>query len=227
MSPLSNVARCAHVAMSHCLYTAARLPDTFRTLDAFWETLCEYMRVAHCETRKHDLRVYSQLRAASSSDICSVCRLFTYPNPFHSNPIPNPTIQFNTIFNAIHTQVFQPCKGRKIILSTNIAETSVTIPSTTFIIDPGRAKEKKYDPFLKTSTLSTSYISKSSAKQRMGRAGRVRRGVCFHLFSRRRFESFEVSYYYMLLQTVMIFILCEAFVIFVLILCHMGFLRGM
>jgi len=73
-------------------------------------------------------------------------------------------------------RVFEPCAGRKIILSTNIAETSVTIPSTTFIIDPGRAKEKKYDPFLKTSTLQTSYVSKSSATQRKGRAGKVRRG---------------------------------------------------
>jgi HrpA-like RNA helicase len=87
--------------------------------------------------------------------------------------------------------VFQrPRQGvRKIILSTNIAETSVTIDDVAFVIDTGRAKEKNYDPHVKTSTLQPMWISKASAKQRRGRAGRTKPGVCFHLFSRRRFAS--------------------------------------
>lgn len=71
-------------------------------------------------------------------------------------------------------QVFvRPPKGiRKIILATNIAETSLTIEDVAFVVDTGRAKEKSYDPHLKTSTLQESWISQASAKQRKGRAGK-------------------------------------------------------
>ena len=90
-------------------------------------------------------------------------------------------------------KVFEkPPKGvRKIILSTNIAETSVTIDDVSFVIDTGRAKEKSYDPHLKTSTLAPTWISQASANQRKGRAGRTKRGVAFRLFSRRRHASFR------------------------------------
>lgn len=78
---------------------------------------------------------------------------------------------------------------RKIVLSTNIAETSLTVEDIAFVVDTGRAKEKNYDPHLKTSTLQAAWISQASSKQRKGRAGRTKAGVCFHLFSRRRHES--------------------------------------
>jgi HrpA-like RNA helicase len=78
---------------------------------------------------------------------------------------------------------------RKIVLSTNIAETSVTINDVVYVVDTGRAKEKNYDPHLNTSTLQSTWVSRASAKQRKGRAGRVRPGFCFHLFSRARHES--------------------------------------
>lgn len=79
-----------------------------------------------------------------------------------------------------------PSGVRKIVLSTNIAETSLTIDDVAFVVDTGRAKEKNYDPHLKTSTLQPTWISQASAKQRKGRAGRTKAGVCFHLFSTRR-----------------------------------------
>mmetsp|Transcript_29257 Transcript_29257/g.79144 ORF Transcript_29257/g.79144 Transcript_29257/m.79144 type:complete len:1313 (+) Transcript_29257:175-4113(+) len=82
-----------------------------------------------------------------------------------------------------------PPGSRKIVLSTNIAETSLTIDDVAFVIDSGRAKEKDYDPHLKTSTLQPIWISQSSAKQRKGRAGRTKAGVCFHLFSSTRHQS--------------------------------------
>lgn len=81
-----------------------------------------------------------------------------------------------------------PDGTRKIVLATNIAETSLTIEDVAFVIDSGRAKLKDYDPHLKTSTLQPAWISKASSKQRKGRAGRTKAGVCFHLFSRRRYE---------------------------------------
>ncbi len=81
--------------------------------------------------------------------------------------------------------VFQATRNgqRKIILSTNIAETSLTIDDVTVVIDSGRMKEKFYDPHTKLSFLKTSYISQASGRQRKGRAGRTRAGVCFHLYS--------------------------------------------
>ncbi|GMI09086.1 hypothetical protein TrVE_jg12394 [Triparma verrucosa] len=87
-------------------------------------------------------------------------------------------------------EVFKrPPKGcRKIILSTNIAETSVTIDDISFVIDSVKAKEKGYDPHLGTATLATQWISEASAMQRRGRAGRCKAGVCFHLVSKRRFK---------------------------------------
>jgi HrpA-like RNA helicase len=87
--------------------------------------------------------------------------------------------------------VFLPLgKGEhKIILSTNIAETSITIDDVAVVIDAGRLKEKVYDPHVKLAYLKSEWISQASARQRKGRAGRTRSGVCFHLFSRRRHNS--------------------------------------
>lgn len=78
---------------------------------------------------------------------------------------------------------------RKIVLSTNISETAVTIDDVVYVIDSGRMKEKSYDPYNNVSTLQSSWISKASAKQREGRAGRCRPGVSYHLYSKLRAAS--------------------------------------
>lgn len=80
---------------------------------------------------------------------------------------------------------------RKIILSTNIAETSITINDVVFVIDSGKVKEKSYDTLSHVSMLKSVWISKASALQRKGRAGRCRPGLCFHLFSRLRFNNMQ------------------------------------
>uniref|UniRef100_A0A4W6F8G7 RNA helicase n=1 Tax=Lates calcarifer TaxID=8187 RepID=A0A4W6F8G7_LATCA len=82
-----------------------------------------------------------------------------------------------------------PLGIRKIILSTNIAETSITINDVVFVIDSGKVKEKSFDTLSHVSMLKTVWISKASALQRKGRAGRCRPGICFHLFSRLRFSN--------------------------------------
>lgn len=88
--------------------------------------------------------------------------------------------------------VFKPLKNcRKIILSTNIAETSITIDDVVFVIDCGKAKEKTYDSYNRLSSLETLWISKACAKQRAGRAGRTMPGKCYHLYSRQRYEHFD------------------------------------
>ena len=69
------------------------------------------------------------------------------------------------------------------VLSTNIAETSITIDDVVFVIDTGRVKENRYDELNKMPTLTECWVSKASSKQRRGRAGRVRPGFCWHLYS--------------------------------------------
>ncbi|XP_006206062.1 ATP-dependent RNA helicase DHX29 isoform X1 [Vicugna pacos] len=79
---------------------------------------------------------------------------------------------------------------RKIVLATNIAETGITIPDVVFVIDTGRTKENKYHESSQMSSLVEIFVSKASALQRQGRAGRVRDGFCFRMYTRERFEGF-------------------------------------
>ncbi|KAL8830580.1 MAG: hypothetical protein Q9170_005671 [Blastenia crenularia] len=82
-----------------------------------------------------------------------------------------------------------PANHRKIVLSTNIAETGVTIPDVTCVIDTGKHKEMRFDERRQLSRLIEVFISRANAKQRRGRAGRVQQGICFHLFTRGRHDS--------------------------------------
>lgn len=77
--------------------------------------------------------------------------------------------------------------GRKVIVSTNIAEKSFTIDGVVFVIDPGFVKQKEYHPKTRVESLLVKRISKASAHQRAGRAGRTRPGKCFRLYTRRTF----------------------------------------
>ena len=82
-----------------------------------------------------------------------------------------------------------PPKGiRKIVLATNIAETGITIPDVTCVVDTGKHKEMRFDERRQLSRLIESFISRANAKQRRGRAGRVQEGLCFHLFTRQRHD---------------------------------------
>ncbi|XP_029301118.1 ATP-dependent RNA helicase DHX29 [Cottoperca gobio] len=83
-----------------------------------------------------------------------------------------------------------PAGVRKIVLSTNIAETGVTIPDVVFVIDTGKTKENKYHESSQMSSLVETFVSKASALQRQGRAGRVRSGFCFRLYPKFRFDTF-------------------------------------
>ncbi|KAL8788193.1 MAG: hypothetical protein Q9213_001832 [Squamulea squamosa] len=78
---------------------------------------------------------------------------------------------------------------RKIVLATNIAETGVTIPDVTCVIDTGKHKEMRFDERRQLSRLIEVFISRANAKQRRGRAGRVQEGICFHLFTKSRHDT--------------------------------------
>ena len=88
-------------------------------------------------------------------------------------------------------KIFIPVsKGeRKIILATNIAETSITINGISYVIDSGFCKQMCYDPRTGLETLAITPISKANAKQRAGRAGRVRPGKCFRLYTSSSYEN--------------------------------------
>ena len=73
--------------------------------------------------------------------------------------------------------------GRKVVISTNIAETSLTIDGIVYVVDPGFSKQKIYNPRIRVESLLVSPISKASANQRAGRAGRTRPGKCFRLYT--------------------------------------------
>lgn len=78
---------------------------------------------------------------------------------------------------------------RKCIISTNIAETSVTIDGIRFVIDSGKVKEMSYDPVSKMQRLKEFWISKASAEQRKGRAGRTGPGICYRLYSDKEYDE--------------------------------------
>ncbi|KAG0464187.1 hypothetical protein HPP92_020256 [Vanilla planifolia] len=84
-----------------------------------------------------------------------------------------------------------PANIRKIVLATNMAEASITINDIVFVVDCGKAKETTYDALNNTPCLLPSWISKASARQRRGRAGRVQPGECYHLYPRCVYDALD------------------------------------
>ncbi len=85
--------------------------------------------------------------------------------------------------------IFQPGKARRIVLATNVAESSITVPRIRFVIDTGTARISHYAPRSKVQRLPIQAVSQASADQRAGRCGRIGPGVCVRLYSEEDFES--------------------------------------
>ena len=96
---------------------------------------------------------------------------------------------FGLLSAADQQRVFAPLNRRKIVVATNIAETSLTIPGIRYVIDSGLARISRYNPRTRTRRLPVEEISQSSANQRKGRSGRVRDGVCIRLYSEEDFAG--------------------------------------
>jgi ATP-dependent helicase HrpA len=90
---------------------------------------------------------------------------------------------FARLTAAEQARVFQRAPGRKIVVATNVAETSLTIPGITFVVDTGLARIPRYSPRTRTTAMPVAPVSRSSADQRKGRCGRVANGVCIRLYS--------------------------------------------
>ncbi|EJL6464109.1 ATP-dependent RNA helicase HrpA [Vibrio cholerae] len=86
-------------------------------------------------------------------------------------------------------KIFQPHAGRRIVLATNVAETSLTVPGIKYVIDPGTARISRYSYRTKVQRLPIEPVSQASANQRKGRCGRTEEGICIRLYSEEDFLS--------------------------------------
>ena len=86
-------------------------------------------------------------------------------------------------------RVFQPHRGRRIVLATNVAETSITVPGIRYVVDPGVARISRFSQRLKVQRLPIEPVSQASANQRAGRCGRVAEGICIRLYDEDDFEA--------------------------------------
>ncbi len=106
-------------------------------------------------------------------------------HPPHTEILP----LFARLSAADQNRIFQPHKGRRIVLATNVAETSLTVPGIRYVIDPGMARISRYSHRTKVQRLPIEKISQASANQRAGRCGRVGPGVCIRLYDETDFSS--------------------------------------
>ncbi|KAK1797015.1 hypothetical protein P4O66_008414 [Electrophorus voltai] len=117
--------------------------------------------------------------------------------PVLGGPPPLPTRNRSFVAAALQRLQWSPAAARPerarqidvVVVSTNIAETSLTIDGVVFVIDPGFAKQKVYNPRIRVESLLVTAISKASAQQRAGRAGRTRPGKCFRLYTEKAYKT--------------------------------------
>ncbi|KAJ9483568.1 hypothetical protein VN97_g9830 [Penicillium thymicola] len=98
---------------------------------------------------------------------------------------------YSALPSEMQSRIFDPAPpgGRKVVIATNIAETSITIDQIYYVIDPGFVKQNAYDPKLGMDSLVVTPISQAQAKQRAGRAGRTGPGKCFRLYTEAAYQS--------------------------------------
>jgi len=105
----------------------------------------------------------------------------------------NPGVTILPLFARLsakeQSKIFSRRPGRKIIVATNVAETSITIPGIKYVVDTGLARIPSYSPRTRTTALPVTPVSQSSANQRLGRCGRVENGVCIRLFDETDFQA--------------------------------------
>lgn len=123
----------------------------------------------------------------TEQDIRETCERFEARNFPNTRVLP----LFARLPAAQQNRVFASRPGRKIVVATNVAETSLTIPGIRYVVDTGLARIPRYLPSTRTTSLAVSPISRSSADQRKGRCGRVENGVCIRLYSEEDYERRE------------------------------------
>eukprot|EP01086_Lenisia_limosa_P015098 TRINITY_DN4732_c0_g1_i1.p1 TRINITY_DN4732_c0_g1~~TRINITY_DN4732_c0_g1_i1.p1 ORF type:complete len:457 (-),score=101.58 TRINITY_DN4732_c0_g1_i1:30-1400(-) len=137
-------------------------------------------------TTPSDLEIENACR-----QIAQECKNLDNAGPVNVVPL------YSTLPPRMQDKIFEPAPvsrnpdqpGRKIIVSTNIAETSITVDGVVYVIDPGFSKQKVYNPRIRVESLLVTPISQASAKQRAGRAGRTQPGKCFRLYTNKAFKD--------------------------------------
>ncbi|KDQ19932.1 hypothetical protein BOTBODRAFT_125441 [Botryobasidium botryosum FD-172 SS1] len=172
-------------------------PSTIQTVDMFDERLIPYELITRIlEKMCFEDKAYASYSAAvliflpglneirRLHEILSGHDRFGDENEFRVYPL------HSTISSEGQSAVFDipPPGVRKIVIATNIAETGITIPDITAVIDSGKHREMRFDEKRQVSRLLETFIAKSNAAQRRGRAGRVQSGLCFHLFTKARHD---------------------------------------
>jgi ATP-dependent helicase HrpA len=127
------------------------------------------------QTRTGDILVFMP----SEQDIRETCDLIQAARPVGAQIMP----LFARLTATEQSRVFARLSDRKIIVATNVAETSITIPGIKYVIDSGLARISRYSPRTRTTSLPVLPVSRSSADQRKGRCGRVENGVCIRIYS--------------------------------------------
>ncbi|MGD8284860.1 MAG: ATP-dependent RNA helicase HrpA [Desulfobacterales bacterium] len=120
----------------------------------------------------------------TEQDIRETCELIETQQPPGTRTLP----LFARLSAAEQKRVFGRLPDRKIIVATNVAETSITIPGIKYVIDSGLARISRYTPRTRTTSLPVLPVSKSSADQRKGRCGRIENGICIRLFSEEDYQ---------------------------------------
>ena len=121
----------------------------------------------------------------TEQDIRDTCELITAGSPHGAEVMP----LFARLSAAEQQRVFRAGARRKIIVATNVAETSITIPGITYVVDTGLARISRYSPRTRTIALPVSAISRSSADQRAGRCGRGKNGICYRLYPEEDYQD--------------------------------------
>ncbi len=121
----------------------------------------------------------------TEQDIRECCSLISGKKFPHTTVLP----LYARLSSNEQKKVFKRIVGRKIIVATNVAETSITIPGIKYVVDSGLARMSRYNPRYRITALPIVPVSRSSADQRMGRCGRVENGVCIRLYTEEDYLS--------------------------------------
>ncbi|KAJ5730239.1 uncharacterized protein N7483_004747 [Penicillium malachiteum] len=169
--------------------------QTRETVSKFDEYRLDYQLIKRLLLRiatSPDMEYYSRAILVFMPGLAEIRRL-------NDEILSEPTFQRGWIIHALHSSIASedqekafnvPPEGmRKIVIATNIAETGITIPDITAVVDAGKEKMMRFDERRQLSRLVESFISRANAKQRRGRAGRVQKGICFHLFTKHRHDK--------------------------------------
>ncbi|KAK8130841.1 pre-mRNA splicing factor ATP-dependent RNA helicase PRP16 [Apiospora sp. TS-2023a] len=144
--------------------------------------------VLHIHKTKPDGDILVFMRGAD--EIEEVCKLLREcPEAERLTALP-----LYSALQGAEDEVLSASTGRKCIVATNFAETSITIPGVVYVIDSGMCKEMSYNPRVRLNQLRLAPISQSAADQRAGRAGRVRDGICIRLYTREAFDKIMPAY---------------------------------